>query len=194
MSYFDDFISLLPGSINGFGTNVQKLARFVTEPMSEAKELLERVEAYRNIDKADGAALDKLGEKYGQARGPADDEFYRVMIKSKIIIRAGDATVDGILRAIQSSLNVTAKGIRIETIRPNPTDPQEPLAIRITNVPVDIAKTDWEQNYLFNRIKSVVAAGVHVQSIQFMDNAGFVANTVIAANTAMIFNREEPFE
>lgn len=68
------------------------------------------------------------------------------------------------------------------------------MAIRITNVPVDIAKTDWEQNYLFNRIKSVVAAGVHVQSIQFMDNAGFVANTVIAANTAMIFNREEPFE
>ncbi|ASN59844.1 hypothetical protein CG419_04035 [Latilactobacillus curvatus] len=193
MSYFDEFLSKLPGSINRLGTNVQKVARFITEPLTETKTLFETIDLYRSIDNATGDALDALGAKYGQTRGPADDEFYRVMIKSKIIVRAGDATVNGILRAIQSSLNVSAKGVKIKCIRANPTDSDEPLAIRITDIPLEIAKTEWEQTYLLNRIKSVVAAGVRVDYIQFVDSAGIVAKTVIAANTAIVYTNDVPF-
>ncbi|WP_424349271.1 hypothetical protein ACPBEH_00040 [Latilactobacillus sp. 5-91] len=193
MSYFDDFLNKLPSSINRLGVNVQKVARFITEPLTEVKSLYETIDLYRSIDNATGQALDALGAKYGQTRGPANDDFYRVMIKSKIIVRAGDATIDGILRAIQSSLNVSVSGVKVKCLRVNPTDSGEPLAIRITDIPLEIAKTEWEQTYLLNRIKSVVAAGVRVDYIQFVDNAGIVAKTIIAANTAIVYTNDVPF-
>lgn len=193
MSFYDDFLTKLPGAINRLGTNVQKLARFLTEPLSDYQALLNQIDAYRSIDNAKGSALDALGAKYGQARGPADDAFYRIMIKSKIIVRAGDATINGILRAIESSLSVNADGIRVESLRASPDGDGEPLAIRITNIPLDVAKSEWEQEYLLNRIKSVVAAGVRVDYIQFIDSAGAVAKTVMVANAAIVYNNDIPF-
>lgn len=199
MSLFDDFIKLMPGSIAArYGTNTRKLIRFLTDGLDGARNLYETIAAFRSVDNAKGLALDALGAKYGESRGQADDEFYRVMIKSKIIVRAGDATVDGILRAIQSSLNVLTKGILVEQIR-QPIGQKtidlsaEPLAIRITKIPLEIAKTEWEQDYLLRRIKSVVAAGVRVDYIQFIDTAGIVVRTVVSTNSAIIYTVDEPF-
>ncbi|WP_155286034.1 hypothetical protein [Lacticaseibacillus zhaodongensis] len=167
MTYFQTFIDHLPSSLNKAGTNIQKIARFVTEPLDDASSLLNQVEAWRNIDKAEGKALDKLGQKYGQLRGQADDEFYRLMIKSKIIVRTGDVTVDGVLRAIQSSLNADPTGIKLETLRPGPKDDGEPLAIKVEGIPLSIAPNEWEQEYLINRVRQSVAAGVRVADINF---------------------------
>lgn len=167
MSLSETFLSHLPDSMNKLGTNIQKIARFVGEPLDDVQDLYRTIDAWRAIDKASGKALDRLGEKYGQARGRADDEFYRVMIKSKIIVRSGDATTNGILRTIQSSLNVDAKDVKVTSIRGKPTDDTEPLAIRITNIPLEIAKTAWEQNYLTKRIQQSVAAGVRVDAVRF---------------------------
>lgn len=199
MSYFDDFVKKVPDSINArSGANTRKLIRFLTDGMTDIRGLFQQVSLFRSVDNATGKSLDNLGEKYGQKRGPAEDEFYRIMIKSKIIIRAGDATVNGILRAIESSLSVSAKGVIVETLRyplnQNSVATEEPLAIRITNIPLDVAKTEWEENYLMERIKSVVAAGVRVEYIQFVDTAGAVVKTVVSTNNAIIYNNDEPFD
>lgn len=199
MSYFDDFVKKVPDSINArSGANTRKLIRFLTDGMTDIRGLFQQVSLFRSVDNATGKSLDNLGEKYGQKRGPAEDEFYRIMIKSKIIIRAGDATVNGILRAIESSLSVSAKGVIVETLRHplnrNSVATEEPLAIRITNIPLDVAKTEWEENYLMERIKSVVAAGVRVEYIQFVDTAGAVVKTVVSTNNAIIYNNDEPFD
>lgn len=198
MSYFDDFVDKVPGSLAArTGNNFRKLIRFFTDAMEDVRTLTNTVEAFRSVDNAEGLALDALGSKYGEQRGQADDEFFRIMIKSKIIVRAGDSTVDGILRAIQSSLNVSTKGIVVESIRQPlgaalDTD-AEPLAIRISKIPLEIASTEWEQDYLLRRIKSVVAAGVRVDYIQFIDTAGIVVKTVVATNSAIIYHNDEPF-
>lgn len=199
MSYFDDFVKKVPDSINArSGANTRKLIRFLTDGMTDIRGLFQQISLFRSVDNATGKSLDNLGEKYGQKRGPAEDEFYRIMIKSKIIIRAGDATVNGILRAIESSLSVSAKGVIVETLRhplnQNSVATEEPLAIRITNIPLDVAKTEWEENYLMERIKSVVAAGVRVEYIQFVDAAGAVVKTVVSTNNAIIYNNDEPFD
>lgn len=198
MSYFDEFVKKVPDSINAkTGSNTRRLIRFLTDGMTDLTGLIQQISSFRNVDNAVGKALDALGEKYGQKRGPADDEFYRVMIKSKIIIRAGDATVNGILRAIESSLGVQSTGVIVETLRhpinPNSVAKEEPLAIRITNIPLDVAKTEWEENYLMERIKSVVAAGIRVEYIQFVDNAGLVVKTVSSTNNAIIYTNDVPF-
>lgn len=168
MSLFNDFIHKFPDSINArFGTNLQKMIRFVSESFDEINALHQTIEDYRDIDKAKGKALDRLGAKYAQERGKADDDFYRIMIKSKVMVRNGDVTVNGILRVIQNSMGVPVDGIKIENLRSKPTDNAEPLAIRINNIPLDVAKTDWEQAYLLKRIQSDVAVGIRIQNILF---------------------------
>ncbi|KRK40788.1 hypothetical protein [Loigolactobacillus bifermentans] len=199
MSLFDDMVKKFPGSIAAqYGTNIRKLIRFFTDSLQDVSDLYHTVDAFRSVDNANGKALDALGLKYGEQRGQADDAFYRVMIKSKIIIRAGDATVDGVLRAVQSSLGVDVNGIKVESLR-HPLGSKldmskEPLAIRITNIPLEIASTEWEQNYLIRRIESVVAAGVRIDYFQFIDVAGIVVKTVVASNSAIIYHNEVPFE
>lgn len=198
MSYFDDFVNKVPGSLSArAGVNLRNLIHFFTDAMEDARSLTNTVEAFRSVNNAVGVALDSLGEKYGEQRGQADDEFYRIMIKSKIIVRAGNATVNGILRTIQGSLDVSADDIIVESIRqPIGTafDPDaEPLAIRISNIPLEIASTEWEQDYLLRRIKSVVAAGIRVDYIQFVDVAGVVVKTITASNSAVVYHNDEPF-
>jgi hypothetical protein len=199
MSLFDDMVKKFPGSIAAqYGTNIRKLIRFFTDSLQDVSDLYHTVDAFRSVDNANGKALDALGLKYGEQRGQADDAFYRVMIKSKIIIRAGDATVDGVLRTVQSSLGVDVNGIKVESLR-HPLGgkldmSKEPLAIRITNIPLEIASTEWEQNYLIRRIESVVAAGVRIDYFQFIDVAGIVVKTVVASNSAIIYRNSVPFE
>ena len=42
---------------------------------------------------ASGKLLDAIGEKLNEKRGQADDRFYRIMLKSKIAARRGDAAL-----------------------------------------------------------------------------------------------------
>lgn len=108
MSFFKEFLGKFPSS---FTTRINssnwKLSKYYTSGLDETKEVLENIDKYRNIDNAEGKVLDKLGDKYGVKRGPADDEFYRMMIRSKIANRKGDTTVNGILRTMQNALGLS---------------------------------------------------------------------------------------
>ena len=67
--------------------------------------------------------------------------------------------------------------IRIESLRQyeNGTlNDGEPLAIRISNIPLEWARSDFEQNYILERIKNGVAAGVRVDEVSFVDNSNAV--------------------
>lgn len=192
MSYFQTFIDHLPSSLNKAGVNIQKVARFITEPLDDVSFLYKQIDDYRSIDKAAGAALDKLGAKYGQERGQADDEFYRLMIKSKIIVRHGDVTYDGVLRAIQSSLHADPTGIQLQTLRPGPKDDGEPLALKVENIPLSIAPNAWEQQYLISRVRKSVAAGVRVADINFTVAAPFhMYLGVVARADRTMFSRSD---
>ncbi|MSE06600.1 hypothetical protein GKC34_12885, partial [Lactobacillus salivarius] len=98
MDILKEFIARMPGSVDAtYNPNINKLVTFFAEYLSGVQGLFKQIEYYRNIDNASGNLLDKIGEKVGEVRGKADDEFYRVMLKSKIASRKGDATVNGIL-------------------------------------------------------------------------------------------------
>lgn len=197
MTVKDTFLKLLPDSLNRMGTNMQKIARFVGEPLDDVQDLYRKIDAWRAIDSAEGEALDKLGRKYGQARGAASDAFYRVMIKSKLITRTGDATTNGILRSIKVSLGEEPTGIKVLPIREDTHDDSEPLAIRITNIPLGIARTAWEQNYLAKRIRDTVAAGVRVDAVRFFVESpshmyiGMVArfNRTMVSSSSLLLER-----
>lgn len=64
---------------------------------------LESVRDSRNIDKASGKSLDLLGANVGQFRNGEDDDFYRLLIKTRIIanLSIGDApTINHVMSAL----------------------------------------------------------------------------------------------
>ena len=142
MSFLKEFLGKFPSSfITKLGSNNWKLSKFFTDGLDQTKDTLEQIDSYRNVDNAEGKALDKLGDKYGVKRGPADDEFYRMMIRSKIANRKGDTTVNGILRTMQNALGIDVKGVKIGPVYHN--GKQEPLSLRLSNVPLSFARAEY---------------------------------------------------
>lgn len=167
MSFLKEFLGKYPSSfITKLGSNNWKLSKFFTDGLDQTKDTLEQIDSYRNVDNAEGKALDKLGDKYGVKRGPADDEFYRMMIHSKIANRKGDTTVNGILRTMQNALGIDVKGVKIGPVYHN--GKQEPLSLRLSNVPLSFARSEFEQEFMLRQIESIIAVGVRLQDLQFI--------------------------
>ena len=61
MDIFNNFLSKLPGSLNSFGPNFQKLVKFFANELSSIQSLYTEIAEYRNIDKASVKLLDDIG-------------------------------------------------------------------------------------------------------------------------------------
>lgn len=167
MTFFKKFITKLPSSLNSDpGTNFEKLAEFLSLGFDDIRSLFDNIQRYRNIDEAEGKLLDRIGQKYDVKRGPADDDFYRLMIKSKLAIRKGDTSIDGILTTMQNALDIDVDGVKLQPIYQENGD-KEPLSLRITNVPLRFAKSEFEQEFMLKQIESSVAVGIHLKDMQF---------------------------
>lgn len=168
MSFLKKFLKLIPSSfVKNKDSNNWKLAKFYTSRLDEINETFDNIELYRNVENAKGKLLDNLGDKYGVKRGPADDSFYRMMIKSKIANRKGDTTVNGVLRTMQNALDIDVKGVKLGPVYQK-DGKQEPLALRLTNVPLRFARSEYEQEFMLHQIESIIAAGVRLQDLQFI--------------------------
>lgn len=114
---------------------------------------LESVRDSRNIDKAYGKSLDLLGANVGQFRNGEDDDFYRLLIKTRIIanLSIGDAPT------INKVLSILTKDIFINITEAWPYERyfNEPAAIVIKLSP----KFDKFPYEIVHRIK---AAGVRI--------------------------------
>ncbi|KAA8446563.1 hypothetical protein [Weissella paramesenteroides] len=171
------FLSKLPSPINRFAEETITFAEWLNATFQKLIGLYQTIEAFRDINKANGKALDRIGDQFNQQRGSADDDFYRIMIRSKQATNMGNSTVNGLINMIARSLDIQPDKIRIESLRQyeNGTlNDGEPLAIRISNIPLEWARSDFEQNYILERIKNGVAAGVRVDEVSFVDNSSAV--------------------
>ena len=171
MSFLKKFLKLIPSSlVKNKDSNNWKLAKLYTSRLDEINETLDNIEFYRNVENAKGKLLDNLGDKYGVKRGPVDDNFYRMMIKSKIANRKGDTTVNGVLRTMQIALGISVKDVRLRPVL-LPNGEREPLAIRLNSVPMRFARSEYEQEFMIHQIESIIAAGVRLQDLQFTATA-----------------------
>lgn len=107
----------------------------------------------RNIDKAQGETLDKLGANVGQFRNGEDDDFYRLLIKTRIIanLSIGDApTINRVMSALIKEVY-----LGLEEVWWNKDHLFEPAAIKLHLGPI-AKRIPYE---IINRVK---AAGVRV--------------------------------
>lgn len=171
------FLSKLPSPINRFAEDTITFAEWLNATFQKLIGLYQTIEAFQYINKASGKSLDRIGDQFNQQRGSADDDFYRIMIRSKQATNMGNSTINGLINMIARSLDIQSDKIRIESLRQyeNGTlNDGEPLAIRISNIPLEWARSDFEQNYILERIKNGVAAGVRVDEVSFVDNSNAV--------------------
>lgn len=171
------FLSKLPSPINRFAKQTIIFATWLNSTFQHLIGLYQTIDAFRDLNKASGKALDRIGDQFNQQRGSADDDFYRIMIRSKQATNIGITTVNGLINMIARSLDIEPDKIRIEPLRKcinGSLDDGEPLAIRISNIPIEWARSDFEQNYILDRIKNGVAAGVRVDEVSFVDNSNAV--------------------
>ena len=166
MSFFKEFLSKFPSSFTTVkGSNNWKLTKFFTDDLDTIKSGLKTIDKYRNVNYAEGNALDNLGVKYGVQRGQASDDYYRMMIRAKIVNRRGNTTVNGILFAMKTALNIDIKGVKIDYVELDGV--RDPLAIRIANMPLVLAQTEFEQKLVLDQIQSTLAVGIRLREIEF---------------------------
>lgn len=186
MSLLKEFLDKFPSSFTSrIGSNNWKISKFFTDGLEQTQNVLEKIDKYRSVDNAEGKSLDNLGNKYGVKRGFADDAFFRMMIKAKIANRKGDTTVNGILRTMRNALGIDIKGVEIGPVYYQ--GKQEPMSLRLSNVPLTFARTGFEQEFMLQQIESIIAAGIRLQDLQF--SVPIVNNICIGAvATVYIFS------
>lgn len=128
---------------------------------AELRKCLNEIAVILDIENATGATLDAYGERYGQSRGIATDEQYRVMIKSKITRSLSSGSYIDVLNAICATFGCTFDDVTL-------TELSEPMAVALEKAPLEaIAKAGFTSSQAYQIIKSLLPTGVTLTSVLF---------------------------
>lgn len=146
-------------------SNLYKLISLFSHELKLIKDTNTLMVEWRDIDKAKGKTLDLVGKNLNQARGVANDEVYRILLKSKIARNLSDGTVDTIINVIATALSAEKEEIKIvegwevdESARPSIKVMQLPLATLVSS--------GMNQLDFIRIVQKTVASGVRVEQIE----------------------------
>lgn len=129
-------------------------------------ETYDRMRLWRDIEFAEGHALDDLGENINQPRGTATDEIYRVLLKSKLARNLSTGDVNTIIQVLAIALDTDYSNVRIQQKWNDENNP-EPAAIKVIEVPLKrLNEVGLSSNQFARIIQRTVSAGVRVESVQ----------------------------
>lgn len=153
-------------------SNIGKLLKIVNDQIAELKSTFERIDEWRDVEKARGKALDDVGSNVGQVRGVATDEVYRILIRSKIARNISTGTINSIINALSTALNCPKSEIKIIE---NPDD--QPACIGLISMPLDyLNKAGLSVNQFGRIVQKTVSAGIKVQSLSFGGTFEYVSS------------------
>lgn len=160
--------SMIPLDIS---SNNQKLFAWLVDHGLKLYSDADVINEWKSIDVAQGKALDEIGENYGEYRGEANDDFFRFMIKAKILAARSKATANNIIDVISQSLNLDKTGIKLVADRQfiSGKFQGEPFSISIKNLPLSFTTNDFEKRYLIGVIEDAAAVGIKMSGISFLD-------------------------
>jgi len=100
-------------------SNVSKLLKIAAAHIQENTDLLDKIEEWRDVDKAEGAVLDRHGRNVRQERGQATDEVFRVLIKSKVLRNFSNGSIDTIIEFLAFILQVDPQVVKVRELWPD---------------------------------------------------------------------------
>ncbi|GAA3610890.1 hypothetical protein GCM10022296_13260 [Secundilactobacillus similis DSM 23365 = JCM 2765] len=162
----DDLLNELPISLAyEEGTKNAKLLSLYADGMVDTLKLIQKIDDWRNIDNAEGVALDMIGNDRGVYRNGADDAFYRFEIKTKQLQRMTDGTYDSLIKLVCDALDADYDEVNV---RPMYESTGEPDAIEITNIPGHYIDDERKEQLLFDRLQESLAAGIRLANVEFV--------------------------
>lgn len=99
-------------------TNIGRLFETFAWGLEIVHEHAERMLLWDDIDNAQGAVLDRYGANFGVSRGGADDAFYRLLIKVKMISLLSGGDIDTIIKAASTLFNIQPADVEVQEVFP----------------------------------------------------------------------------
>ncbi|WP_079908283.1 DUF2612 domain-containing protein [Paenibacillus sp. 32352] len=154
-------------------SNLGKLLSIMADQIRKLEETQSRIREWRDIDKAQGTTLDRIGTIVNQPRGVATDEVYRILIKSKIARNLSTGDINTIIRVLSTALNISSSEIQISEMYNDPVAP-EPAAIALIRLPITaINESGIDPTQFAKIVQRTVAAGVRVGIIDLSGTFSF---------------------
>lgn len=99
-------------------TNIGKLFAVLAWGLDSVEEQTELIKLWEDIDYAEGAVLDRYGANFGVARMSADDRFYRMAIKVKLMAQLSGGDINTVIEAASALLEVDASEVTLDEVYP----------------------------------------------------------------------------
>lgn len=162
-------------------SNIGKMIQIFSGELEQLQETNIRIEEWREIDNAEGVALDMIGEDLQQPRGATSDEMYRVLLKAKIAGYQSNGDINSLIRVISIALNVKPGAVKIYelwddtpefySVAPyqfNLVEKNEPkpAAIKINSFPIErLNESALSPHHFFELIRNSMAGGVGLEEL-----------------------------
>lgn len=136
-------------------TNIGKLFSIFAWGLDTVQEQADLIRLWDDIDYACGSVLDRYGANFGVSRLGADDRFYRLVIKIKLLAQLSGGDIDTVLNAAASLLEVPVEKLILKEVFP-------------AKISLDVNEDDLSPETLdtiesiVGMIKRILAAGIGI--------------------------------
>lgn len=160
MKFFqEEFIKNFPDCYNKQPTsNNYKLMELLKYDNEKFRMVLQELADSLNLENATGYTLNLYGDMVGQNRGLANDEQYKVLIKTKLTRNRCNADYKSIVNCVCQILNCSPSDILLEEI-------ENQCAVRAEFVPLEkILAADLTPSQFTQILNSLLPAGITLES------------------------------
>jgi len=156
-------------------SNMSKWLSFLATFFLRMRGNLDEIYKAKQIDDAQGEELDNIGDEIQQPRYGVDDEEYKFILKTQIIVSRSTGTVNDIISIVANSLEIDPKASGLVVKNDYAYDGTkmtgEPLVVDVTGLPTNYLDNNNQLKVLMRRMGSATAAGVIIKATEFINSA-----------------------
>ncbi len=142
-------------------SNNRKILEIERAACEDLRKTLYSIDDILDIGKATGKTLDLYGERVGQVRGLANDDKYRLMIKSKIMRSLSEGSTSSVVNALSCTFDCDPAEVEIK-------DGAEPFTVDVVAISLDaINGAGLTASQVYAMIESMLPVGIKIASFVF---------------------------
>lgn len=152
-------------------SNNAKILGIEKKALDTLRETIAAVYDSLDIDKAHGKTLDLYGDMFGQTRGSATDDQFRVLIKNRIIRNLSNADYNSIVNALCVTFNCEPSEILFVEL-------DDPCKVKMEGLPISkLNENNIDINTAAQIIQGLMPAGVKMTVLDFTGTFEFSGGT-----------------
>jgi len=145
----------------GRDSNNAKLLEIDKLALDDLRAAVNAIADSLDIDKATGKTLDLYGDMFGQPRGAATDEQYRILIKNRVIRNMASADHTSIVNAICTTFDCDPSEVLL-------TELDEACRVNVEGLPISkLNESNIDLNTAVQIVAGLMPAGVFVEAMEF---------------------------